>query len=487
MNRGHILSGIRWTLATSVLRRAITLALFYFVALWLSKEELGAFREYCLILSLFSGLSLLSLDFHLIIERRGGQTALLALWQMALLASGAGIVLLSLAAGLLGLLYRSELLGRMLLYTSVFLALEILRRTVRSAASRQLQFRPLALAETWNVIVYAALSLPVLYFVRSVWVYLIAFFIGNAVELAWLWRINQRQHLKAIRSALRRRLVLRSVLHKYRGFVTQATMVTLLNQVAGNAPILVLGMLVEPVWMGLYFFASQLVGVPVSLFTGALNQVFFPVLAGRRDGDIAGLAGRYLRLAGWVGLPLAAVYTWAVAWGVGMLFGGKWDDALPLLPAMLILFGTSLYVNPLGGIPFLKRKPGWELGWNAASLLARSMALLLGLRHSFTAAVTAYAIASAVTNLAFFIICLRLVGMKIMAVLPKALLSLVPAVPYALLPLGLTGMSMGRGMAVCLLGWAALFWLSDVFCGGRLRSDLRLLALPDRGGPQLSR
>lgn len=475
MTKSHVLSGIRWTLATTVLRRIITLVLFYFVAKWLSKEDLGVFREYCLVLGLFSVVSCLSLDFHYIIERRQSQVSLVALWQLAIISAVVGFISLSLASGWLGNLYQSGVLARLLRYSSIFLVIEILRRTVRAMASRRLQFRELALGETWNVVFYSVLTFIALYFYRSVWVYVVAFYLGNALETIYLWRLNKICIKTAFKQGASRIGLWIQVLKSYRVFVAQATLVSVINQVGSNAPVLILGMLVEPFYIGLYFFASTLIGVPVGMFNAAVGQVFFPVFAGKKDGDIAGMASRYLRLVGNLGLPLLLLFSFVMMYAVQWLFGAKWGEAVPLIPIMFIIYGGSLYVNPIGGIPFIKRKAGWELGWNTISLVIKTGAMLWGLQTSFTMALWAFAITSVVMSISFYLISMHLIDVSFRATLGKVLLSLMPVLVLGILFYLMSDLiprfAIGSALVVCMI----LLMLIDILSKGLLRADVKLL------------
>lgn len=471
MSKSRVLSGVRWTLTTTLLRRVVTLLLFYFVAKWLSREDLGVFREYSLILALVAAAGSFSLDYLYVIEKRLSLTALTALAQLSLLASVVLIPVLALLSGWLGRFYHSPQLGNLLLWTSVFLGVEILRRGVRALASARLQFRELALAETANVILYSVLSVVLLYYRRSVVVFVSAFYLGNLLELVWLYRLNLPLWNR-VGKRLKRLGIMVRYIKSQSGFLSRATLVSVVNLFSGNAPILILGAMLNPLSIGLYYFAAQLIGIPVGMFTGALGQVFFPVFAGRKDAEIESALNRYLRLTGAVGLPLLLLFTFAAMYLTLWLFGEKWSCAVPLLPAMFILFGTGFYVNPLGGIPFIRRKPGWELIWNAVSLALKTGAMLWGLQTSFTMAVWAYSLTGAACNLAFYLMALYLVGADPRKVSPKLALSLLPSLVlglgfYLLEPWG-AYVSLGLSLLLAVV----IFLSADLLSRGQLRRDL---------------
>lgn len=404
--------------------------MFYFVARWLAQEDLGLFRTYNLILVLVSMVAGLSLDYLYIIENRRSQTQLIALWQISILAGIVAFIALTAAAGIIGQFYHSSSLALIFRFTSVFILVEIFRKAVRAVAQKQQQFRQLALAETANVMFYSVLSVIGLFFYRSLWVYLILFYLGNVVELIWLWMINHKVHSRMLRAALnpKRFFVLGADLVKNSSFLSLATLVSALNQLTGNAPILILGIFVDPIYLGMFYFASQIVGVPVGMFTSAVTSVFFPVFAGSRDAAISQISSRYARLVGWLGLPLLMLFSFLSIYAIDWMFGSKWSGALPLLPIMVVLYGSNLYCSSLSGIPFAKRKPQWELYWNVSSLLLRVSAMLMGLQYSFYAAMWAFAISSAVMHFAFYVMCMLLVQISISQALKDLLMSIIPAI-----------------------------------------------------------
>jgi len=483
MNKSHLLHSIRWTLITSVLRRVLTLALFFFIAAWLSKEDLGTFREYNLLIAFAAGIASLSVENLYIINRRHPLTNLAFLWQVTILAAIGLTILFALASSGLGSLYKSRELAGLLLFTSAFAGVEMLRKSVRAMAQNKHQFIALAWAETANVIFYSVLSVIGLYFYRKLWLFVVIFYLGNVLETWILARLNLPDLRLSLRQALRkRRICLAGLYWKWHGkFLAQATLVTLFNQLAGNAPILILGMLVQPVWMGVFFFASQLLGVPVGMFTSALNQVLYPVFAKERDEAIRTASIRYMRLAGLVGMPLLVIYTYLLGIGVRLVFGGKWDDAIPLLPVMLVLYGSFLYSTPLGGIPFIKQKPNWELNWNIISVLSRVLAMLLGMRFSFPVAVLAFSIVAALTNVSFFLMCLHLLRLRICNTLGHLLLSLLPVAVYLLAFILLPAKiwTQLHYLPVCLSGFFIVYLVVLPFIGKQLKSDVLVLLKPD--------
>lgn len=477
MNNKAVISGIRWTLITSILRRIITLILFYFIAKWLSKEDLGVFREYSIIMAFMALVSFLSLDYHYIIEQRRDKTSLTALWQITFIASIIGFILLNIGSSLIGYIYKSDILGKLFSYTSIFFVVEMFRRAVRSVATKRLQFKEMAVAETINVIFYSLVSILALYFVRTIWVFLIVFYLGNMVELIYLWKCNQAEISKTIKNSfsITRRKVLSLTWKANRAFLTQATAVSIFNQISTNAPILLLGLIIKPELIGLYYFSSQIIGIPAGMFTNAINQVFFPVFAGKKDGDIGNMSTRYIRLVGYIGMPSLLVFSFIMTFVVGWLFQDKWDEAIPLIMPLFVLFGTGLYCAPLGGVPFIKRKPNWELNWNIGSLIIKMIAMYIGLQTSFVMAIWLYAIASAISNIYFYFMAMVLVQQKLSDTFGNMGSSFIPTLLLSTVIIVTTNLHIWLAITSVLLSYCVLLFAMNLLSKGVLLSDIRML------------
>lgn len=422
-SKAQVLHGIRWNLVTSFIRRVISLILLFFLAKWLSQEDFGIFRTYSLILLLGSILAIFGMDNQFLTNKKHPNLSLFSFTQLGLISSLVISVALAVLACSLGKLYGSEELGLILQASSVFVIIEMLRKRMRVRAQALLKFRELAMAETWNVLFYSALAIIVIFFVRQVWVYILLFFLGNAVEALYLFCVLPRERSLELKRLFSVFWLIRSLalLKRNLSFNLNVSLTALINNFAGNAPILFLGTLVAPSYMGLYFFATQLIGVPINMFTSSVSAVFYPTFAkSDKQQTSAGIAS-YSRLSLKLGVPLLVFYAFGLNLVIPLLLGHKWNAALPLLYYLVAYFGTSLLNDPISSIPYICRKPHWELIWNLASLALRLMALYLGIRHSFNVAILAFCIASGLMNIVFYVMSLILLQDKVLLPLSKVI------------------------------------------------------------------
>lgn len=414
-----MIHGIRWNLASTVVRRGLSLVLLYFLATWLSQADFGIFRTFSLLLTIAGVIALLGLDSHYITDPSYRHLNLFCFYQLGLGTSLLITLLLALGSGILARLYHSPELGMVLAWGSLFVLVEQVRKLLRSVAQVKLKFRELALAETWNVVFYCLLGMAIIYFHRQVWVYILVYYLGNAVEAFYLYlRLRPLPFLRLSRLfSLRWLAYSLSIVRRNLGFLSNVTLIHLLNNIAGNAPILYLGTLVSAAFMGRYFFATQLIGVPVVMFTMAIGQVFYPVFAQSIPQRTVQSVNSYTRLILSVGIPLLIAYAMALTHLIPLLFHDKWNATLPLLILLIPFFGSGMLNDPISAIPFVCRKPHWELFWNIISLSARLVVLAWGMQYSFTTAVLLFSICSAVMNLLFYFMSLYLLKADLRAAL----------------------------------------------------------------------
>ena len=421
--KATVLHGIRWNLATSLIRRVISLILLFFLAKWLSQEDFGIFRTYSLILMVGTILAVFGMDNQFLTNKRHPKLSLFSFTQLGLFSGLVFSIILAILGKSLGRLYGSAELGLILQLSSGFVLVEIFRRRMRVRAQALLKFRELALAETWNVIFYSVLGVVIIFFFRKVWVYILLFFLGNLIEAGYLLVVlppDRGLSLKRLLSGLWLKSSL-GLLNRNLSFNLNVSLTSLINNYAGNAPILFLGTMVEPKYMGLYFFATQLIGVPVNMFTASVGAVFYPTFAQSDTRQVSAGIAAYSRYSLKLGVPLLVFFAFALNLVVPLVLGEKWNDALPLLYYLVAYFGTSLLNDPISSIPYICRKPHWELIWNLCSLALRVLVLYLGIRHSFNAAILAFCLASGFMNIVFYLMSLILLRDKVMIPVLKVL------------------------------------------------------------------
>ena len=408
MTQHSIFASARWTVASSIIRKLFSFALFIVIARVLTKDDVGLFREYSLILTLGSMTFLFSLDYLLIVSKEKIENNLSVIFKLILITSSIGTVILFILAPILGRIYHSQVLTSLIRYTSVFLFVENIRRLLTALMQRELRLKELAIFQTVNVIFYTLLTLTVLIFKKNVWVLVLGFYSGNVIEmflLLWSSRITIGKYLK-------QKGKVREFLSSNRKFISFAWVNNILNNISGNAPVLVLGLSFPIAYLGSFYLANQIIILPITIITTALLQVFFPSFSRKANDEVVKHIGKFTDFVLIVAFPLMALYALVSYSYLPLIFGAKWVDASSLILALAFTSALSLLTNPLSGIPYSLHKPDIELYWSIVSSGLKIGCILFGAKYGFLEAIIGFVIASVISQILLLIIVLKLLSVK---------------------------------------------------------------------------
>jgi O-antigen/teichoic acid export membrane protein len=438
VSNNSIFSSARWTIATSIVRKLFTFGLFYFIARILTKDDLGLFREYSLILTLGSIFFAFSLDHLLVVSKEKLESNFRSIFYLTVLGGLVGTIILFLTAPLLGNVYRSITLVALIRMTSALLFLESIRRILSALMQRELRLKALATFQTFNVVFYSVVTLIALFIKPSVWVLVLGFYSGNVLEMiliAFNCRDLIRKYLKKASINNSIPVLIRTNSH----FIGFAWTNNILSNISANAPILILGMVFPVAGLGAYYLANQVIIIPVTIVTTALLQVFFPSFSRKDDKQIA-LHIRQFTDFVLIGIfPLLALYALFCYHYIPLIFGEKWLEASQLALILSFTSAISLLMNPLSGIPYTLHKPDWELYWTIFSSVIKIGAVVYFARFGFVHAIIGFTGASVVSQLIFLFMIGRLLkinqlsywGSFILKILPTIILALILTLFYS--------------------------------------------------------
>ncbi len=425
MSNKSIFSSVRWTVISSIIRKIFSFSLFFVLVRYLSKDDIGLFREFSLILSFGSVFFLGSLNHLLVISKDRFSSNLRVVLKLVTFSSIIGSALLFLLAPHLGRWYNSDVLTTIIRYTTGFLLLENFRRLLTSVLQRELKLKQLANAQTLNVIFYSVLTLIVVMFRQSVWVLILGFYSGNLLELLLLlW--YSRNSLIACKKDVS--ITTNSFLTKNKKFLRIAWINDVVNNFSGNVPILVLGTIFPLAGMGVYYLANQVIIIPITVITTALLQVFFPAFSRKETHTVAQHFIEFSDFIVLVAFPLLALYTITACSYAPILFGAKWAETSNFMFLLSAAAAMSLLMNPVSGIPYSLQKPGVELVWSVSSTAIKVITVLLLSRFGYLISIAGFVIASIVSQITFIAIVLRLLNIDNRHYWNKFFLQLIPMI-----------------------------------------------------------
>ncbi|HWI27757.1 MAG TPA: oligosaccharide flippase family protein [Stellaceae bacterium] len=201
-----------------------------------------------------------------------------------------------------------------------------------------------------------------------------------------------------------------------------------------------LGLLASPPVVGIYYFAYSLAVLPLRAFVSNLANVMFPalVLLARDPTRQAEVALKSSRIVGSLFVPLCFLQAAICRPGLDLIFGSKWNAAVPLFQILSVGFAFDA-VGWLAAALLQARGEFWRNAWYGCLTAAVFLPLVAigGWRWSALGVATAVALYHTITVPIYFYAVLRRHGVSWREV---AALYLVPAT--------LASLSVGAALAL---------------------------------------
>ena len=115
--------------------------------------------------------------------------------------------------------------------------------------------------------------------------------------------------------------------------------------------------------LGQYSLANKATNAPVYLIRGAIAQVFLPLMARARPGELAPLVKRLLIRLGFVAAPVFLVFYWLAPWLFPLFLGDQWGQAGLIAQALMPWLFMNTFTSPLANVYVTTERQGWLLGF----------------------------------------------------------------------------------------------------------------------------
>lgn len=401
----HTIHSIRWTVSTAIIRRGLTFVVFLLMMYVLQKDDLGLFNQYSRVIACLLLFAHLSLDSLYIVETKKQESVIQALFQISVIMGVVSLPLLWFGSPLIASLYHSRALGYVMRLLLPLIGIELLRVAAKAKAQRQLRFKAIAIAETANVLIYGVLSVSMLLTGGDGILFILYYYVGNLIEMLLLLGLDWKENIRMLWKSLcfGYRQTLWTVLKEDRTFLSLATLTRVTNFIGSNLPVLLMGMWVSASWQGSYYAASQFVLIPIALLTMPIGQVLYPTQAQKNSEQLKQSVFFYTRTIQQIVIPCYFSLIAFTVMGLQLFGGSKWEDSLMLVFPMSAIGIGMLLMMPVGSVPYILRKPGFELTWNIMSLGLKIIALGVGMDYSLVSAITLYSVVSLGTNVLFYL------------------------------------------------------------------------------------
>ncbi|MEC3884059.1 oligosaccharide flippase family protein [Halobacillus sp. HZG1] len=179
---------------------------------------------------------------------------------------------------------------------------------------------------------------------------------------------------------IKRNKLQRLILAKYKSFSFQSTLSDLLNATTMQIPILLIGMLYDPYYAGLFLLSQRIIGLPITLITKSISQVYYgEAIKLFREGPVKLL--RFFK-QNVIKLFLFSLIPFIIIGAVApplvtYLLGDDWGGSGRYIQFLIPMFLAQLAITPLGQTLFVIKATGYHLLWEVSRLILLVSGMLL--------------------------------------------------------------------------------------------------------------
>lgn len=461
-----VVSGIKWTTASTMGRRVLGLAANIVFARLLAPADFGLVAMAGVMLGFVDIFKDLGTGAALVREKEARPTLLSSVFWLNC-GFGLAMTLLMLALSpLVAAFYQEARVQPVVAVMALSFFLSSLSIVHTSVMTREMAFERLAKIELAASVLSYAIGIGAALLGHGVWSLVYQVIANAALGTLFTW----------FASRWRPRLVFAwSEIRGITGYSLNLAGYNIFYYFAQNLDNLLIGRFLGTEALGLYDLAYKLMTFPMQAISAVFGRVMLPYYARAQD-DLPRFRQAFLRVAGaiaFVTFPMMVGLLAVREHFVFAVFGAAWAPVIPLLAMFAPLAAIRSVLTTTGSIYVATGHTGLQLRWGVLSNLIVFAGLALGLKWGINGVAAGFTITSLLLLYPNLAIPFRLIGMTV----PQLLRELAPtmactALMFALvagadLLLGSSGLSplAGHGAALALLaavgavGYLAATWL----------------------------
>ena len=160
-----------------------------------------------------------------------------------------------------------------------------------------------------------------------------------------------------------------------------------INYFARNADNLLIGKFMGPVFLGVYDISYRLMLFPIQNLTGVFSSVLQPILSSRQH-DLDILYDNYvefIKILFTLSIPITVFIYYSAASIIHILYGHKWDSAIPILIILSLSLFVQIILSSSGAIFQVVNKTNWLFISGLLSSIIMVSSIVIGVySHSLT-------------------------------------------------------------------------------------------------------
>lgn len=384
--RLQAISGVRWTTASSIGRAGLQFAQVIILTRILSPSDFGLVALAISIVAFLQIFADAGISNAIIHHQEISTEQISSLYWFNVTSSATLAVLLALISPLLSAWFGQPDLMPLLLLAAATLAVTSLAQQLKIQAQKRLDFQSLAKVELISAMFGFCSAVVLAWHGAGAQSLMVGTFCTalTGTLLAWLmlsngWRPQFRLRLEEIRQFIRFGLYM--IGNNLANTFNSQIDIFLGSKLLGSASV------------GLYSMPKELNLRIAGLINPIITQVAFPIMAKAQE-DEAQLRRIYLqimRMTASVNFPIYVFMGVFATDIVALVFGPRWQDAVPLLRILSVWALIRSTINPVGSLLMARGRADLSFKWNFAMLLLIPPVIWLGSRQGITGMATAMA------------------------------------------------------------------------------------------------
>jgi len=183
---------------------------------------------------------------------------------------------------------------------------------------------------------------------------------------------------------------------------------------------LLIGKLLTLEVLGVYNIAKVLASKPLQLIAPVVSKVTFPLMS-KVQNDLDKLKTIYLKAVQYLFVVVVVVYITMIFEAADLftiIYGSKWEDAIPVFQLITVLYLINAIGNPIGSIILASGKVNWGFYWNLVMLVLLPLVIYFSSRYGIQTMI----ISLIVYHSTAFLVSFRLITQNIITIKLKEVL-----------------------------------------------------------------
>jgi O-antigen/teichoic acid export membrane protein len=383
------IGGMRWTSLSTVINTILQLAQYIILARLLSPEDFGLMNMLMVVITFSKIFSDLGISSAIVYYQNISRHQLSSLYWLNLLA---GLIVFScvlVGRPLVAEFYNEPRLNDLLIFIAFIFLITPFGQQFQFLLQKELSFNKLAKVEIFATISGSITAITLAFLGFGVFSQIWGQLVTNGSKSLYLtligwkkWRPQFTIQLKGLGGFLK--------------FGVYQMGSRTVGYFASNIDYLLIGRYLGTEALGIYSLAYQLIVIPVTKINPIVTKVAFPVFSKNQD-DNAAIAKGFInmsKLLAFVSFPILIGLIAVADVFVPVVFGEKWEMAIPVVQILSILGILRVLMNPNGSVLLGKGRADLGFKWDFFVAIFNGIGIWLVVKEGILEVATVYVFVS---------------------------------------------------------------------------------------------